>query len=88
MSLLKSNLGSHNCTARAKRTSDLAEYGVGTVLYFQMLKYLAFMFWVMFMLSIPSIIFFTSGTEVENASFSKIVSAASLGNLGSSEPVC
>jgi len=68
--------------------SDLAPYGVGTVLYFQMLKYLAFMFLMMFTLSIPAIIFFFSGTEVEDTTLTKIVAAGSLGNLGASEPVC
>ena len=81
-------LGSHNCTDRSKRNSELAPYGVGTVLYFQLLKYLGFIFFMMFLLSAPAMLFFFYGTELESASFNKIVSAMSLGNLGGSEPVC
>ena len=53
-----------------------------------MLKYLAFMFFMMFILSGPAMLFFFYGTDIEASSFSKIVSASSMGNLGSSEPVC
>ena len=66
----------------------MAPYGVGTVLYFQMLKYLAFMFFMMFILSIPAMIFFFSAQTVEDSSLNKIVAAGSVGNLGASEPVC
>ena len=88
MSVWKTKLGSHTCTSRLRRHSDLSNYGVGTVLYFQMLKYLAFMFGMMFFLSIPAMIFFYSAQPVEDSSLNKIVAAGSLGNLGSSEPVC
>ena len=53
-----------------------------------MLKYLAAMFFAMFMLSMPAMLFYFYGTELEDSSFTQIVAAASLGNLGSSEPVC
>ena len=53
-----------------------------------MLKYLGCMFLLMFLLSIPSICFFFYGTELTDSSFTKIVTAASLGNLGTSKPVC
>ena len=33
-------------------------------------------------------LFFYVGTEPQDSSFGKIVTAASLGNLGSSAPVC
>ena len=68
-SVWKTRTGSHNCTNRKKRESDLASYGVGTVLYFQMLKYLAAMFFGMFMLSMPAMLFFFYGTELEDSSF-------------------
>ena len=42
----------------------------------------------MFFLAIPSICFFYYGTELTDTSFKKIVTAASLGNLGSSKPTC
>lgn len=88
MSVWKTRIGSHDCASRRNRNSDLAEYGVGTVFYFQMLKYLAAMFFMMFVLSMPGMIFFYSGSEVEDASLTKLVAAGSLGNLGASEPVC
>ena len=39
-------------------------------------------------LAIPAMLFFFYGTELADTSFTKIVAAASLGNLGSSDPVC
>ena len=88
MSCFKTKLGSHNCTSREKRNSDLAPYGVGTVLYFQLLKYLGFMFFMMFLLSGPAMLFFFYGSDLESTSLTKIVSTLTVGNLGSSEPVC
>ena len=88
MSVCKSNMGWHDCCSRKRRHSDFNEFGIGTVLYFQMLKYLGCMFLLMFFLSIPAICFFFYGTELTDASFTKIVTAASLGNLGTSKPVC
>ena len=88
MSVCKSNMGWHDCCSRNRRKSDFDEFGIGTVLYFQMLKYLGCMFLLMFLLSIPAICFFSYGTELTEGSFTKIVTAASLGNLGTSKPVC
>lgn len=34
-------IGSHNCCSRDSRRSDFDEYGVGTVLYFQFLKFMS-----------------------------------------------
>ena len=39
-------------------------------------------------LAIPAMLFFFYGTELADSSFTKVVAAASLGNLGSSDPVC
>lgn len=46
------------------------------------------LFLVMFLLAIPSMIFFSAGTELTEMSFRNVVTAASLGNLGSSTPTC
>lgn len=83
-----SKTGSHNCCSRAQRKSDFQEYGVGTVLYFQFLKYMGCMFVLFFILAIPAMLFFFYGTELADVTFTKVVTAASLGNLGSSSPVC
>ena len=40
------------------------------------------------LLSVPAMLFFFYGTELADTSFTKVVAAASLGNLGSSDPVC
>ena len=86
--ICKTNLGFHDCCSRERRRSDFDEYGVGTVLYFQFLKYMGCLFLAMAFLSIPSMLFFFYGTELTDYSLTKIVTAASLGNLGSSSPVC
>ena len=80
--------GYHDCCSRRRRKSDFEEYGVGTVLYFQFLKYIGCLFLMMTVLAIPSMLFFFYGTELEDVAFKKIVTSASLGNLGSSKPVC
>lgn len=80
--------GCHDCCNRERRVSELTEYGVGSVLYFQFLKCMGCLFLLMGFLAIPSMIFFFYGTELADTSFTKVVAAASLGNLGSSDPVC
>jgi hypothetical protein len=87
-SICGTKMGFHDCGSRARRTSDLEEFGVGTVLYFQFIKYMGFLFSLMAILSLPTMFFFFYGTELEDETFAKIVTAASLGNLGSSNPVC
>lgn len=80
--------GCHNCCSRQSRSSELSEYGVGAVLYFQFLKCMGCLFLLMALLAIPAMLFFFFGTELADTSLTKIVAAASLGNLGSSSPVC
>lgn len=46
------------------------------------------LFLLMGILAIPAMLFFFYGTELADSSFTKVVAAASLGNLGSSDPVC
>ena len=80
--------GCHDCCNRKRRESELAEYGVGSVLYFQFLKYMACLFIIMIVLAIPAMLFYFQGTELPDTGFTAIVTASSLGNLGSSKPVC
>ena len=87
-SVCKTRTGTPQCCNRQKRKSDLVDYGVGSVLYFQFLKYMGALFCAMTVLAIPSMLFFFYGTELEEASFRKIVTAASLGNLGGSSATC
>jgi hypothetical protein len=61
---------------------------VGSVLYFQFLKFMGCQFLLMALLAVPSMLFFYFGTELSDTSFTKIVTAASLGNLGSSNAIC
>ena len=84
----KTKTGCHDCCSRERRRSELEQYGVGSVLYFQFLKYMGMMFCINFCLAIPAIIFYFQGNELPSASLSKIVTAASLGNLGTASPTC
>ena len=45
-------------------------------------------FMLNFILSIPAILFFFHGTDLPENSFTKIVAAGSLGNLGTASPIC
>ena len=86
--ICKTKTGSPNCCKRTSRESDLAQYGVGSVLYFQFLKFMACMFILMLILASPAMFFFFYGQKIEDSSFTAIVKASSLGNLGSSNPTC
>ena len=87
-SVFKTSTGHPDCFKKERRKSGLENYGVGTVVYFQMLKYLGLLFTMCFFLLIPTMIFFGEGTEVEEKTFFKLLMATSLGNLGSAKPVC
>ena len=86
--LCKTKTGSPNCCNRKSRESELAQYGVGSVLYFQFLKFMSCMFILMLVLASPAMFFFFYGQKIEDSSFTAIVKASSLGNLGSSNPTC
>ena len=77
-----------DCCKRKNRESELSEYGVGSVLYFQFLKFMSCMFILMLILASPAMFFFIQGQGLEDSSFTSFVKATSLGNLGSSSPVC
>lgn len=87
-SICGTKTGFHDCCSRKRRTSDLEEFGVGTVLYFQMIKFMGMIFTLMLIMSLPAMLFYASGTELEDSSFAKVVTLVSLGNLGMSSPVC
>jgi hypothetical protein len=43
---------------RKNRKSDFESYGTGIVVYFQFIKYLTFMFGILALLSIPSMVIY------------------------------
>ena len=53
------------------RASDLKEYGVGIVLYFQFIKYLGFMLFLFTLISIPNYLMFYYGLEQKPSSLPK-----------------
>ncbi len=70
---------------KATRASDFTTYGVGITLYFQFLKFLATIFFVMSIVSIPAYIFFSSGnssTQETSADLKTQLASLSLGNIG------
>jgi len=79
--------GTHSFRAKS-RESDLKMYGTGIVVYFQFLKYMACVFILMTVLSIPSLIFFFSGNKSSDYSFKSLVSQFSVGNIGATNLAC
>ena len=53
--------GYHGFCTRKRRQSDFDDYGVGSVLYFQFIKYLGCQFLILALLGIPAMIFFYYG---------------------------
>lgn len=64
------------------RKSDFKDYGMGIVIYFQLLKYMAFMYCLLTVISIPSMVFYFSGNPTDRITLNEIVPALSLGNIG------
>ena len=74
-----------SCCCKSSRKSDFSPYGVGMVLYFQLLKHLTIVFLMMAVMSIPAYIFFFSGNQTDPANYGSvkyILAAFSLGNIG------
>jgi hypothetical protein len=70
---------------KASRASEFTTYGVGMTLYFQFLKFLAMMFFILAFLNIPAYIFFASGnpSALETSKDLKAqLASLSLGNIG------
>ena len=85
--ICKTKTGWH-CWRPSYRKSDFAQYGMGVVIYFQFLKYMACMFFWMTVMSIPAMVFYWSGNPADSLSMSSVVPALSLGNIGQSETAC
>ena len=88
MKICKSKTGRHSCFSREARKSDFEKYGVGIVVYFQFLKYMAFMFFFISLLSVAPMIFFYFGTQSDFSSPYDLITGTSLGNLGQAQRVC
>jgi hypothetical protein len=70
------------CT-RAWRESEFSPYGVGVTLYFQFLKFLATIFAIQMILSVPAFLFYYNGnTSVGEGGLKAYFSQLSLGNIG------
>ena len=48
---------------KASRHSEFTTYGVGMTLYFQFLKFLAVMFFILALINVPAFIFFSGGNS-------------------------
>lgn len=74
----------------AWRESDIRHLGVGISVYFKLLKFLTILFLWFTFLSIPSYVFYYSGSEQgsSHSGFEFALSALSLGNLGHSQAAC
>ena len=69
----KTKTGYHGRCSRQSRRSDFDDYGVGSVLYFQFLKYMGCQFLIMAVLGIPAMLFFYYGTELPDTAFRTVV---------------
>jgi hypothetical protein len=89
--LFSTHTGWHMFCKRCRKT-DLAEIGTGVSLYFKMLKYLIILFLLFSIISIPSFIFYASGTRIDHreegtSATNYILSVLSIGNLGESKNI-
>lgn len=78
------------CCSKQSRQTDLAQYGVGIALYFQFLKHIVWMFFIVSLMSVPAYVFFYSGnsSKLEATNIKNVLTAFSLGNIGQcKEPV-
>jgi hypothetical protein len=73
-----------------KSGKKMYEYGVGIVLYFRWLKFLACLFFFMAMLSVPALFFYHSGTvlDIDNLPALQKLTSLTLGSIGESTPLC
>ena len=86
MSIWKTKTGRVS-RSRASRKSDLEEYGVGIVVYFQFVKYIACVYFIMAVLSLPAMFFFYYGNK-NKASWTDMITKVSVGNIGDSPFAC
>ena len=71
-----------------KRDTPLAEYGAGTILYFQFAKHMACVFLALSLLSLPALCLYYSGNTVFAGDVKGVIRVTSLGNIGAARPVC
>ena len=88
MPIFGTKTGSHNCCSKAARESEFEKFGVGITVYFKFLKYMACIFFLLTILSLPSMVFYFNGTAIPDYSISSIATSLSLGNLGQAQKVC
>ena len=84
-------MGFSRClVGEADYQNPLYDYGVGMVLHFKLLKFLAVMFLVLSLLSTPSLFLFYSGTAYPTGQLTGVQSLAwsTLGSIGEAEPFC
>ena len=62
--------------------------GPGVVVYFQSLKYFTFLFLIMTILSVPSMLFYMSGNMAIPNDLKASLTAISLGNIGATTLAC
>ena len=70
------------------RRSDLKEYGVGIVIYFQFVKYMSCLYFCLGLLSVPAMALFWASGESKVADLNELITATSLGNIGGSAVAC
>ena len=76
------------CCCQRARKSGLNTYGTGVVIYFQFLKFLMILYFLLGALSLPAFIFYYSGNTISSSSDLKsTLSALSLGNIGECKDV-
>ena len=85
--ICKTKTGWH-CWRPSFRKSDFDVYGMGVVIYFQFVKYMACMFFWMTVMSIPAMAFYWSGNPADSYTASTVIPALSLGNIGASGNAC
>lgn len=86
-SICSTKTGSYSCF-RINRKSDFSQYGAGVVAYFQFLKFMIWLFLLMTICAIPSMIFFYSGNKNTSDNFRSLLVQFSLGNIGYESPAC
>ena len=70
------------------RKSDLENYGVGLVVYFQFVKYMSCLYFWLAVLSLPAMILFWAGNKSKVADLNELITVTSLGNIGESPIAC
>jgi hypothetical protein len=71
--------GRFNLTNSVK--SDLVDYGSGAVIFFQFLKFMGFLFAILLVLSLPSLVIYWSSYSQNSESIDSLVVSSSLGSI-------